>query len=375
MKTRIVVSLFLLGWFTGLFAQNDTVIKVALIMPFCSQQLIQNPNHKNAELANACREYYQGLLIACDTLRRVGFNIEISVFDTERDSLKFIKILAKDEVQNAHFIIGPVVKEGQLLMQNYNNKKGAYQLSPLFTFSKTKISNEKSISAYPDLSFYADYLYSHLTNTIGTGNLMVLTGKDNSDKILANRAKELSKPGAGIKVKVLEISKYLELPKLYSIDKPNMILFACDDEGQIGAVLTSIVDTSNNDYRISTYGLRKMLDFKSINLGLWQKSKLHLITPFFVDYRLDMVKKFIDTYRIFYETEPSEYAIVGYDQFFYCMYMYKLTNGNIKESSKQASIRMLSNFFQFKEKSGMQGLQNNNLNILKVTEEGLEKVN
>ncbi len=294
MKTKIIVSIFLLSCFKVLFAQKDSVIKVALVMPFCSKQVIQNPNHKNVELANACREYYQGLLLACDTLRRDGFKIEIYVFDTERDSLKFMKILAKDEVENADFIIGPVVKEGQLLMQNYNNKKGAYQLSPLFTFSKTKISNEKSISAYSDLSFYADYLYSHLTNTIGTGNLIVLTGKDNSDKVLANRAKELSIPGAGIKVKVLEINKYADIEKLYSADKPNMILFASDDEGQIGAILTSLTDTNRVDYRISTYGLRKMLDFKSINLGLWEKAKLHLITPFFVDYNFEAVKKFIE---------------------------------------------------------------------------------
>ncbi|MES2382834.1 MAG: ABC transporter substrate-binding protein [Bacteroidota bacterium] len=373
MRRKVNVLLILLCFAINVFAQSDTVIRVALIMPFCGKQLIHSPNNKNAELANACREYYQGMLIACDTLRKAGYDIEITVFDTERDSVKFLKILNKEEVQNAHFIIGPVVKEGQLMMQNYNNKKNAYQLSPLFTFTKTKINNPKSISAYPDLSFYADYVYAHLTNLIGTGNLIVLTGKDAADKALANRFKELSKPGAGIKVKTLELTKKAELDKLFSVDKPNTILFACDDESQINAVLNTLNDTTV-DYKISTYGLRKMLDFKSIDLALWENCNMHIVTPFYVDYSKELAKKFIETYRIYYETEPSEYAIVGYDQFFYSMYVYKQTNGNLKKAHKVAAIPLMSNQFLYKEKTETQGLQNGYLNILKVSQDGLQKV-
>ncbi len=373
MRRKINVLFILLCFAINVIAQSDTVIKVALIMPFCGKQLIHSPNNKNAELANACREYYQGMLIACDTLRKAGYDIEITVFDTERDSLKFLKILNKEEVQNAHFIIGPVVKEGQLMMQNYNNKKNAYQLSPLFTFTKTKINNPKSISAYPDLSFYADYVYAHLTNLIGTGNLIVLTGKDAADKALANRFKDLSKPGAGIKVKTLEMAKNTELDKLFSPDKPNTVLFACDDESQINAVLNRLADTTV-DYKISTYGLRKMLDFKSIDLMLWENCSMHIVTPFYVDYSKELAKKFIETYRIYYETEPSEYAIVGYDQFFYSMYAYKQTNGNLKKVQKMAALPLMSNQFLFKEKTDTQGLQNGYLNIIKVSQDGLQKV-
>lgn len=373
MRRKVNVLLILLCFAMNVFAQSDTIIKVALIMPFCGKQLMHSTNNKNAELANACREYYQGMLIACDTLRKAGYNIEITVFDTERDSLKFLKILSKEEVQNAHFIIGPVVKEGQLMMQNYNNKKNAYQLSPLFTFTKTKINNPKSISAYPDLSFYADYVYSHLTNLIGTGNLIVLTGKDAADKALANRFKELSKQGAGIKVKTLEIAKNNELDKLFSVDKPNTVLFACDDESQINAVLNRLTDTTV-DYKISTYGLRKMLDFKSIDLTLWENCNIHIVTPFYIDYSKELAKKFIETYRIYYETEPSEYAIVGYDQFFYSMYAYKQTNGNLKKAQKMAALSLMSNQFLFKEKTDTQGLQNGYLNIIRVSQDGLQKV-
>ena len=136
-KIYLTFSLFLFYFQT--IAQTNSLIKIALLMPFCAEEINQNPNHKNADLGNACREYYQGLLIAADSLKSAGFNIEITVFDTERDTIKFKKMLDNEAVQNADFIIGPVIKEGQLMMQSFKNKKNAFHLSPLFTFTKTKI--------------------------------------------------------------------------------------------------------------------------------------------------------------------------------------------------------------------------------------------
>lgn len=355
------------------FAQNNGVIKIALVMPFCGKDLIQNPNHKNAELGNACREYYQGMLIAADTLKKAGYQLEITVIDTERDTVKFKKALLSESVQNADFIIGPVVKEGQIMMQNFKNKKGAMHLSPLFTFTKTKIIDPRVISAYPDLNYYGNYFIQHLNKIGATGNLIVLVGKDASDKSLTAYLKQLVKPELGYKFKQLELAKHNEVAKLLSTEKENFIFLASDEETQINAALKTIADTSNT-YKINTFGLRKIADFKIVNSSYWLAANLHIITPFFVDYTNTETKNFISTYRNYYETEPNEYAFVGFDQMIMCLNTYYQTNGSFKDLQKVKPVKLLSNKYLIKEKVDAVGYQNSFMHILKFTSDGLVEV-
>lgn len=370
-KIYLIVSFFIL-YFQS-FAQNKSLIKIALLMPFCAEEINQNPNHKNADLGNACREYYQGLLIAADSLKNAGFNFEITVFDTERDTVKFKKILDNDGVQNADFIIGPVIKEGQLMMQHFKNKKSAFHLSPLFTFTKTKIIDERAISAYPDLTFYANYFVSYLNKNSSVGNIIVLVGKDFSNKSLANYLKQIIKPEFPLKVKLVELTKTSDIYKNLSKESDNFIFLASDDENQINAALKIIADTANT-FKMNTFGLRKVLDFNIINTEYWLKSNLHVITPFYIDYSNIMTKKFIENYRLFYETEPNEFAFVGYDQFITTVSTFAQTNGSFKDLNKITSFSLLANRYLLKEKINAPGIQNSYLHILKYTDEGLVEV-
>lgn len=368
-----IVFIILICISTKLIAQSKEPIKIALLMPFCAKNINQNANHKNADLGNACREYYQGLLIAADSLKNAGNNIEITVFDTERDTVKFKKILQNDAVLNADLIIGPVVKEGQIMMQNYKNKKNAYHLSPLFTFTKTKINDPKSISAYPDLNYYAEYLVNYLNKIDATGNLIVVYGKDASDKMLSNYLKQIVKPEMDLNLKQADINKPNDVLLQFDRIKNNYVFLACDDESQINSILKTIADTNNN-FKETTFGLRKIIDFKDLNLEDWEATNLHIITPFYINYNDSLTKKFITTYRNYHETEPNEYAFVGYDQFIMTVSSYIQTKGTFSKLNELKPFDLLANKYLLKEKTDLPGIQNSFLHILKYTPQGMKEV-
>jgi ABC-type branched-subunit amino acid transport system substrate-binding protein len=371
MNKTLLIILFFIS--IKLIAQSKDQIKIALLMPFCAKNINQNPNHKNLDLGTACREYYQGLLIAADSLKNAGINIEITVFDTERDTIKFKKILQNDAVLNADLIIGPVIKEGQIMMQNYKNKKNAYHLSPLFTFTKTKINDAKSISAYPDLNYYAEYLVNYLNKIAETGNLIVVYGKDASDRMLSNYLKQIVKPEMDLNLKQADITKPNDVLLQFDRIKNNYVFLACDDESQVNSILKTIADTNNNFKKI-TFGLRKIIDFKDLNLEDWEATNLHIITPFYINYNDSLTKKFITTYRNYHETEPNEYAFVGYDQFIMTVSSYIQTKGTFTKLNELKPFDLLANKYLLKEKTALPGIQNSFLHILKYTPQGLKEV-
>ena len=282
-------------------------------------------------------------------------------------------MLNNEAIQNADFIIGPVIKEGQLMMQNFKNKNNAFHLSPLFTFTKTIINDQRAISAYPDLTFYADYFVNYLNKNSSIGNIVVLVGKDVSDKLLANYLKQIVKPVLPLNFKQIELVKATDIYKNLSKENDNFIFIASNDENQINAALKIIADTSNA-FKMNTFCLRKILDFNIINTEYWLKSSLHIISPFHVNYNDVLTKKFIESYRIYYETEPNEFAFVGYDQLITTVFTFAQPNGSFQDLNKLAPHSLLANKYLLKEKNNASGLQNSYLHILKYTDEGLVEV-
>lgn len=53
-------------------------------------------------------EFYEGVLVALDSLKKDGLSIQMSVFDTGNDTAKTAAILRKPEMKTMDLIIGPL---------------------------------------------------------------------------------------------------------------------------------------------------------------------------------------------------------------------------------------------------------------------------
>lgn len=362
MKQKHLIPFLVFFLFVISLASAQT--KVALIMPFCSKQINLKPNTKNADLGNACREYFQGAMIAADSLVSAGMSITVTSFDTEKDSNVFVKIIKKKEIAEADLIIGPVTKEAQMAMKTYAAAKQKYHVSPLFTFTKTKVNDPYLISANPDLSYYADYALGYINNQSKSPNIIIIEDKDPSDKVFGARAKQLQGSFSNATFSYIDINKLSDLSKLLNTNKPNHIILCSNDESKVNASLNSIHDTTGL-YDIATYGFTQWLDFNAINGKLWEQCRVHVLTPQFIDFTEANVKSFIGLYRSKFYTEPSIFAFQGYDQFMYFVKNASQNKNDIKKLIEQNNYSGLCNQIKIAYKQDSEGLQNANLNILR----------
>ena len=112
------ILLIMLSFSMQLFAQKKSN-NISLVLPFCSKKIIDNPNCYDAQLGNMCREYYQGTLIALDSFERAHVPINLSLFDTENDSIALTKILLKPIFRESELIIGPVWQNENKMLANF----------------------------------------------------------------------------------------------------------------------------------------------------------------------------------------------------------------------------------------------------------------
>ena len=93
---------------------ENTSLKVALLLPFKTNKydtIASSEIFTKSKLANIVTDVYLGAEIAIDSLTKQGVSIELSVFDTERNSTKIDSILVANDLNEHDVIIGPLYSE------------------------------------------------------------------------------------------------------------------------------------------------------------------------------------------------------------------------------------------------------------------------
>lgn len=286
--------------------------KVVMLMPFCSKQLIENPNHPNEELGTLCREYYQGALLALDSVGENNLEVKLTVLDTENDSLVLTKQLKSTAVKEAQLILGPVLQGGNKVMSNFLKGKEVVQVSPLMTFSKTKINEPNWVSANPGLARYGSFLAQHIGQfNSDSAILVIVNDKSSMDKTITEAIQKAAPKS--VKIKLIDAAKPAEITAYLKHKGSVHIVIPSATETTVNKVLNQLNDTSLL-HHVSVYGFPQWLDFKNTSYLLWQQCHVHLVTGYYVDYTSDAVKSFILAYRERFFTEPTEAAFKGFDQ-------------------------------------------------------------
>ena len=123
--------------------------KVALLLPFFSSlkadepvaeegtitgEMPENPILVQQEIiGRSFIEFYEGFLLALDTLKSKGLVIKLYVYDTERDTLKVKKIIQQLYTVQPDLIIGPAYSDDVKLVGQFALNQGINLISPLST--------------------------------------------------------------------------------------------------------------------------------------------------------------------------------------------------------------------------------------------------
>ena len=98
----------------------------------------------------ASLEFYEGALIALDTLERLGIKLNIHVFNHLKDSLSTAMLLQKEEIKKSDVIIGPVFNESLKAAAAVAKNQEVYLVSPLSPSNMFTDSNKYFVMANPE---------------------------------------------------------------------------------------------------------------------------------------------------------------------------------------------------------------------------------
>ena len=265
-------------------------------------------------------DFYQGALLALDSLRNKGISINLNVYDTERSPEILEEILEMEEVSELDLIIGPVNELNLIRLAEYGRDKNIPVVSPFTPCNELLRYNPFLIQLFPsrevEFKEWADYLVDYYDETI----ILVCNGDPAEldqinylkQEMLERLAYQTFLSEVSLKEVIINDNTTFDIAHILTQDNRNIVVIPSDNEAYVGNILTSMYFLSK-EYEIRIFGLPNWPKFKSIDLEYFHELDVHYYTSFYVDYTRTDVMKFIRTYREVFQTEPYHVTPRGYN--------------------------------------------------------------
>lgn len=317
-------------------------------------------------------EFYEGLLLAVESLKKQGLSLNIHVYDTQNDTARIKEILGFPELAYMDLIIGPVYNHEIRLVSEYSKKHRIKMVSPLtdnlrlvdenpFLF-QVKPSHNAQINEFA--KYVAEFgdkniILVHNGDSLGYSNIEMV-----KNKIFANLSVDTLVNNIQFKEVVFADSIFV-LEHALNEDVENVFIIPSNEEAFVTNVVTKLNTLKAFGHEVKVVGLSRWQRFRNVDPEYFFNLDLCIVAPFFVDYHHEDVKNFVLKYRETYKTEPNQMAIHAYDVGLYFLSALKDYGESFDQCIYNYHIDLLQADYRFVKWYPDSGFENVNVDILK----------
>jgi len=358
---------------------TNRTMHVVLMLP-----LLLNKNANAAPVSNKIEinsdtypflQYYEGALLALDSLKRLGISLKFTVYDTQKDSANVRRIVQKLDPASIDLIIGPVFKEEFSIASGFARKNNIPIVSPLSS-EDLPVKNNASIIQMNTPQPYRNASIAHFATQYSDVNVIfVYNSKDlEGANVTAGKRAFNTKYTALMKTNNITLSEVFfpqggmaEVEKQMSTTKKNVLIVFSSNQAFVNNFVTKLYQL-NKRYDIHLIGQPVWERYENVELDFLFDMQFQFAANGYVDYSREAVKSFVQNYRSVFKTEPVKFSFQGFDQVLY------FVESLARKGDKTLSDYVINNprqglceNFVLKREEGSLGVVNTSVNMVQYT--------
>jgi LysM repeat protein len=272
-------------------------------------------------------EFFQGTLMAIDSMRQTGMKLDVRYFDTRRSMSRTQSILQESALENFDLFVGPFYPYNLEIVSAFARQHRIPLITPFYN-ELDMVSRDPYLF---QLSPSVERGYREAAKLVASKhayNIIYVRLEDSLDVEKHAYFKQLIFDGFEdyhlsdppvFKEVVLELKRTDAIIHSLSHDKKNLVVVPTDDEALASSVVTSLFHQLKS-YDIEVIGSPFWTGFSTIDLTYYHKLNLMFYSSFWVDYHDPVVEEFLTRFRRQFYNEPTEtsrkgsnYGIMGHD--------------------------------------------------------------
>lgn len=348
---------------------------IALLLPFSLDPVDPNTSTKNLIKTNIAVDFYEGFKLALDSLANRGRSFKLTVFDTKDEESMAQKLAANPAVRSSDLIVGPVFPAGVQAFSAIVRSLHKPVVSPLSAASPAGYNNESLITLTPPLEFHALRVAQYIQENIRPKVVYILrSGFTEENKYILPFKRSIDSLGhKRVKIVDVTISKgdLSKLLPMLSKTSENVFIVPSTDRSFLTVTLQAL-DKLADTYPIQLFGHPNWGKTTFLRPEVLEKMHTCITSAYQVDFKSPETIGLIKSFRKAYHTEPSEYAVKGFDTGIYFAKLITATTFDFKQL-KNTPFDALHNNFEFVQKKGY-GWINTSVELLQYQDYTLKPV-
>lgn len=334
--TKVITS-------TGVFSdlsksiQTSTKKQLALLIPFNASK-IQADTLKTIDVRlkkdaflNMTLDFYSGALMAIDSAKTLGLNIDVKILDSEESKLSsnVVNLVNENHLENADAVVGPFYQQYVEKVADLLSTNNVPVISPLSKEIGKSYSN--LFQAMPPSDFAKSAMFDYMLSK--NGNIIIVS----DPKKVSNR-EFITKKYPSAQFVAFTEKGALDLENLKTLlvkDKLNYVVLDTEKTGMIlGTTNKLLNELSNFQIQLVIIEPNETLDFEEISMKRLTILKM-LYPSLNRENNSPEATIFENKYKSINKVFPSQYAVRGFDVTFDTML--RLSQGKTFENTANDS--------------------------------------
>lgn len=335
-----------------LFSQNAKpdkrypVIRAAVILPF-----LDVPQTESSRMV----EYYEGFLMAVDSLKRQGVSIELHTYSSGDEKSSLQPILAREELKKMDIIFGPRHQQHIAPLATFCKKHDIRLVIPFTSKDNAVFSNPMIYQVNTPQSYLYSEVYDHFVRQFSQANIIFIEAQEGSKEkaeFIKGLKEELSV--RGIKSRsVSDEADAEQLKQLLSAEQENLFVPTSGSNLTLIKVLPQLVLTvrENPEQKIHLFGYPEWQTFTKDHLDAFFELDTYFYSSFYTNNLLPAAIQFTSAYRRWYAKEMDDrypkYGMLGFDTGYFFLKGMSRYGTRFEEQMNQLNLVPIQTGFKF----------------------------
>lgn len=352
--------------------KNGEPIHVAVMLPFMLKKM------GDSQIGQRMLEYYEGFLLAVDSLKNQGYNFDVHTYDTGSKENEIDEIIVNPELRKADIIFGPFYANHIEMAADFANARNIKLVIP-FSRKDEQVFDMPNVFQIntPQAYVYAE-VYSRFYQLFADYNIIfVHCGSQNDSARKVSFINGLKKELSNHNKSYVECDVSAEMLRNKCVTAEQGKNLFVPNSGSVEALRNLVPQLQvlkrdiETDYSISLFGYPEWQAYTSRFLDSYFELNTYFYSSFFTNNLLPEPRKFSKDFLLTYghpmhDTYPK-YGMLGFDTGYYFLKGLSMYRNQFEQKIDQLKVTEIQTGFDFQRVTNWGGLINKRIFFVHYT--------
>lgn len=348
------------------FSQNEELkkdiktIKAAVLLPF----MAGSSTNQDEQLRMV--EYYEGFLMAVDSLKKQGVSIDLYTYDTKGKTATTNNILAKKEMKEMDIIFGPANTQDIDALAAFADKNNIRLVVPFAPKVDEVFKNPHIYQVNTPQSYLYSEVYEHFTRKFSDCNVIFLNasnGDREKDDFIKGLKTELRNDGISYRDFTVTDNFY-ELTTVMDTLRNNVFIPTSGKSTALVKILPQLTQIRREKphYMMNLFGYPEWQTYTNDYLASFYEIDTYFYSSFYTNNLFPAAVNFTHSYRRWYSKDMAniypKYGMLGYDTGYFFLKGLSKYGNKMEENLSSIQVTPIQTGFKFERVNNWGGFIN-----------------